>query len=185
MDACLGVPSCSSSSRSSAVPTSVPREMPPPPDPQSVHYPGFHVHCDTHVLIISVDNDLETLSLTDNDKEGQKENLAPRRKPRKVVTAPNTDLKSQFFSPDAKKREIEKLGRAKSTPVTPKRHLGRDEQGSGGSPTPRRSGMRLIQAMTSSTPRAMEMERREMRRALQDEVDNANEEESDKTGLRN
>jgi hypothetical protein len=153
--------------------------MPPPPDPQSVHYPGFRVLCDTHILLTPVDDGLEMLSLTDNDKDGQKENLAPRRKPRKVATAPNTDLKSQLFSPDSKKRELEKSGRAKSTPVTPKKLLS-DMQESGGSPTPRRlGGGLLVQAVTSSTPRAMEMERREMRRALQDEVDDADEDEGD------
>jgi len=31
--------------------TMVPREMPPPPDRRSVHYPGFDVHQDTHLAL--------------------------------------------------------------------------------------------------------------------------------------
>ncbi|KAI9507013.1 hypothetical protein F5148DRAFT_1208881 [Russula earlei] len=31
--------------------TMVPREMPPPPDRRSVHYPGFDVHRDTHIFL--------------------------------------------------------------------------------------------------------------------------------------
>jgi hypothetical protein len=178
MDDYFSMPNCSSSSHSSAIHIPVPHEMPPPPDPQSVHYPGFRVHSDTHNLT-PVDDDLESLSLFDNNKDGQKENLPPRRKPRKVATAPNTDLKSQLFSPDAKKREVEKLGRAKSTPVTPKRLAGGDGQEPGDSPTPRRLVVGLAQAVTSSTPRAKERERREMRRALQDEVDDADEDQGD------
>lgn len=172
------MPNCSSSSsRSSAVPTSVPREMLPPPDPHSVHYPGFRVHPDTRILLTPVDDDLEKLSFWDSDKDGQKENLDPRQRPRKVVTTPNINLKLQPFSPDAKK--MDKLGRAKSTPVAPKRLLGSDRQDSGDSPTPRRLGVRLSQSATSSTPRAIEKERREMRRALQDEADEADEDEGD------
>ena len=36
-----------------ALPTTmmVPREMPPPPDRRSVHYPGFDVHLDTHIAL--------------------------------------------------------------------------------------------------------------------------------------
>jgi hypothetical protein len=166
----------SSSSCSSTVPLPIPREIPPPLDPQSLHYPGFRVHCDTQILLTPVDGGLETSSL-DNDNNGQKENIPPRRKPREVTTAPNTDLKSQPFSPDAKKREMEKLGRAKSTPVTPKRLVCGEKQEFGDSPTPRRLGLGLTQAVTSSSTGAIERERREMRRALQDEVDDADEDE--------
>jgi len=31
--------------------TMIPREMPPPPDRRSVHYPGFDVHLDTHIAL--------------------------------------------------------------------------------------------------------------------------------------
>ena len=31
--------------------TMIPREMPPPPDRRSVHYPGFDVHQDTHIAL--------------------------------------------------------------------------------------------------------------------------------------
>jgi hypothetical protein len=171
-----GDPSMHNRSHSSAAPTSVPRRIPPPPDPQSIHYPGFRVHFDKQIFITSVDNGLESLSLVDNDKDGQKENTAPRRKPRKVATASNADLKSQLFSPDTRKRVMEKLNKTKSTPVTPKRLHGLNRQESGDSPTPRRG---LAQAVTSSTPRAMEGERKLMRRALQDEVDDASEVEDD------
>lgn len=160
-----------------SIPISVPREMPPPLDPQSVHYPGFRVHCDAHILLTSVHDDLGTLSLIDNNKDAQKENVAPRRKAHKMATALNADLKSPLFSPDARKREMGKLGKAKSTPVMPRKFPGSDRGDSGNSPTPHRLGIGLTLATTSSTPRAMEKERGEMRRALQDEVDDADEDE--------
>ena len=31
--------------------TMIPREMPPPPDRRSLHYPGFDVHLDTHIAL--------------------------------------------------------------------------------------------------------------------------------------
>jgi hypothetical protein len=166
-------------SHSPATPTLVPREIPPIPDPQSIHFPGFRVHFDTQIILTSVDNGLESLSLVDNGKDGQKENIAPRRKPRKAATAPNADLKSPLFSPDTRNRMMEKLNKAKSTPVTPKRLPGGNRLETGGSPTPRRFDAGLAQAVTSSTPRAIEGERKAMRRALQDEVDDAGEDEYD------
>ncbi len=45
-------PQASSSSSSRHVRhTMVPREMPPPPNRRSVHYPGFDVHQDTHIAL--------------------------------------------------------------------------------------------------------------------------------------
>ncbi|KAI0251345.1 hypothetical protein BJV78DRAFT_1212654 [Lactifluus subvellereus] len=37
--------------RSQTTPTMIPREMPPSPDRQSLHYPGFDVHPDTHIAL--------------------------------------------------------------------------------------------------------------------------------------
>lgn len=159
----------------------VAREIPPPPDPQSNHYPGFHVHYDTHIPLTSVDVDMDDVAPV--DKDGQKENVAPRRKPRKAVTAPNTDLKSQLFSPEGKKRELERVGKAKSTPATPKKDLSGDRQDSGGSPTPRRPIVGLAKAATGATPRLTGKDKEEMRRILQDEADQEGNGEDDENVL--
>ena len=37
--------------RSQTTPTMIPREIPPSPDRQSLHYPGFDVHLDTHIAL--------------------------------------------------------------------------------------------------------------------------------------
>jgi len=37
--------------RSQTTPTMIPREVPPSPDRQSLHYPGFDVHRDTHIAL--------------------------------------------------------------------------------------------------------------------------------------
>jgi hypothetical protein len=116
----------------------------------------------------------------DNDKEGRKENIPPRKKPRKIATTPiGTGLKAQLFSCDAKKREMEKLEKTKSTPATPLNGYGRDGQDPAGSPTPRRLDIALGQSVLRSSPRLIENGRKEMRRMLRDEADGAEAEEDD------
>ncbi|TDL29687.1 hypothetical protein BD410DRAFT_36200 [Rickenella mellea] len=67
----------------------VQREMPPSPDRQNQHYPGFDVYRDRHIELPSnkgrVLEDKEDAPL---DPEGVKENIVPRRKPKKIVSAP-------------------------------------------------------------------------------------------------
>ncbi|KAG6833949.1 hypothetical protein H0H87_007960 [Tephrocybe sp. NHM501043] len=143
IDDCFSQPSSSAP----IPPSSFPRESPHPPDPQSIHYPGFTVYFD-------VDSDLDeapSIAVLSGDKEVIKENLPPRRKTRKSATAPpETDPKSQLHSPPTKRRESERLKKAKSTPATPKAPL------AGGSPTPRRS----IYGQKAASPAKGSMRRR-------------------------
>ena len=114
-----------------ALPTMVPREMPPVPDRYSVHYPGFDVFQDTHVLLPGAFRVLnaERPPVKDQERErdAEKENLPPRRRVRKGVLADVTAV-------EAKKK-------AGVAPIigTPQGKTV-DERGAGAeSPTPRRS----------------------------------------------
>jgi hypothetical protein len=62
------------------VPISIPRELPPPPDPQSIHYPGFVVFQDTHITIYPADFNLERVSDAETHADLFKENFPPCRK---------------------------------------------------------------------------------------------------------
>ncbi|KAF7355505.1 hypothetical protein MSAN_01467400 [Mycena sanguinolenta] len=138
--------------------TQIPREIPPPVDPQSIHYPGFVVFQDAY-LVTGMAIDVDPAS-----KDDEKENVLPRRKPRKSVTAPaSSDLKPRFASPDAK------LAKAHSTPCTPDRSLA-GERSKSITPTPRRSVVMLTRD-TRLTPKLQDAERRELRRQLTEEVD--------------
>ncbi|KAG5648886.1 hypothetical protein DXG03_000235 [Asterophora parasitica] len=160
MEAYFIRPSSSSQPPSSNI---TPRETPPPQDPQSIHYPGFRVYFDTHVVLAPVEEPPATPSTPGGEKEKEtlKENVVPRRRPRKPVIALDVGLKTQLFSPHAKERP---LGKAKSTPMTP---VTCDKADQCGSPTPRR----FMAGQSSSTTRLTEMERKDMRRLLQDEAD--------------
>ncbi|KAG6916709.1 hypothetical protein DXG01_005658 [Tephrocybe rancida] len=155
MDDYFSQPSSSSLPSSSA-----PRETPPLPDPQSIHYPGFCVYIDTHTPIDSVPTLIPTPT---TDKDVVKENVPPRRKTCKAATVPpEVDPHSQLLSPPTKRRESERLKNAKSTPTTPKRAL-IGSRAEPGSPTPRRS---IFGQEVGSTPRS-----KSLRRLLADEED--------------
>jgi hypothetical protein len=116
------------------------------------------------------------------DREGCKENIPLRRKVKKAVTAPSSSelIKAGLLSPEGKLRAIEKEGRFKSTPATPKKtRVG--VLGGAASPTPRRPGMHDMLspalAMLDSTQKGR-MERRKM---LEDEVDEDGIDEEDET----
>lgn len=73
----------SSSSRSSSRHvrhTMVPREMPPPPDRRSVHYPGFDVRQDTHIILPctrSMTRAREEAAARVQEGDAAKENVRP------------------------------------------------------------------------------------------------------------
>jgi hypothetical protein len=151
------------------------RELPPPPDLQSAHYPGFLIHQDTHIISdrersLSVEPESDPGSDTDVDKDGHKENVAPRRRPRKPVEPPSpSDL-----NPTLLKKEMERHGKARSTPATPKKNpmsVGAREGPM--TPTPRRpgSGARLMLPSPGMTPVVREKERLERKRVLVVEID--------------
>ncbi|KAJ6628875.1 hypothetical protein B0H10DRAFT_1690076, partial [Mycena sp. CBHHK59/15] len=110
--------------------TTVPREVPPPVDPQSIHYPGFHVYQDGYIVTTPVvDHDVDVPFSPQND--GLKENIAPRRKPRKSATAPAaSDLKPGLCSPDTRVTKA-------TTPSTPGSSRGMERFNSA-TPTSRR-----------------------------------------------
>ncbi|KAJ7178929.1 hypothetical protein C8R46DRAFT_619045 [Mycena filopes] len=140
-----------------------PRDIPPPTDPQSIHYPGFHVFQDAFVITGSP-TDLDPDVLLSPQKDAHKENVAPpRRKPRKSMTAPaSSDLKSRLVTPDARL--------ANSVPCTPPRSLATAERPGSVTPTPRRPDVVLTRD-TRLTPKLQDSERRELRRRLAEEVD--------------
>lgn len=59
----------------------VPREMPPPPDRRSAHYPGFDVHHDSHVALPCTRSKAharaEAARLLVQEGESVKENVCP------------------------------------------------------------------------------------------------------------
>ncbi|TFK43687.1 hypothetical protein BDQ12DRAFT_675392 [Crucibulum laeve] len=158
----------SSSRLSSApAPTLIPRQLPPPADPQSAHYPGFRVYQDPHIVVFPPLSQEEVAQQTN---ERHNENLPPRRKARKAASAPTvTDLKAQIFSPESRRREAEKLGLTLPTP----NKLSTATNASGSSTTPRRSGFGVFAQTTPSLFKLMDYERKELRRLLEEEVDDA------------
>lgn len=166
-----------SAARSSTIPTMIPRELPASPDRQSVHYPGFDVHPDKLIPLfsaLSAADSSELYSEIKRDKEGCKENLAPRRKAKKAVTAPDgSELTiAGLLSPAGKQREVERIGKSRSTPATPKNVKVGEQQTV--TPMPRRHGPALLRDLDSPSrvvPNITQKERRERRRMLEDEID--------------
>ncbi|KDQ64323.1 hypothetical protein JAAARDRAFT_201682 [Jaapia argillacea MUCL 33604] len=175
---------------SSYIPLMIPRELLPLPDRHSIHYPGFDIHTDTHIPLLragSSDLSSEGLSDSERDKESCKENLPPRRKSKKAVTAPATAEFSMtkaalLLSPGAKQRDAERLGKAKSTPTSPRKRIIEEKEGE---MTPRQSrvGMAgigyayppvpLFPGTPGRTPGGSVASRRERKRLLEMEVDEA------------
>ncbi|KAJ3883926.1 hypothetical protein F5051DRAFT_2401 [Lentinula edodes] len=140
------------------------RELPPPSDPQSIHYPGFVVHRDAHITVLNP-TAVESLMKDCKERDEWKENLAPRKKMKKVVID-SVDSKPTLMTPEAKKLEMEQLFKAKSTPATPRKTAAKEWQ-EDTSPTPRRTGLRF----QAGTPAISEEEKRQRRRMLKDEVE--------------
>jgi hypothetical protein len=129
----------------------------------------------------------ESASPADPEPEAEKENVVPRRKARKAVTAPATaDMKSALLSPEAKKRELLGLGRAQSTPATPKKSASSlsAQRDSAHSPTPRRSlrvggSSGVMTGFRTGMPPLTRENVMSGKRMLVEEVDNVEEVEDD------
>jgi len=84
----------------------IPRDLPAQAPPDSIHYPGFYVHQDPILfpqsILSTCSFDSETESEDESDKTTQKENLAPRRKTKKLYV-PATPKTVDMFSPTPKK----------------------------------------------------------------------------------
>ncbi|TFY55952.1 hypothetical protein EVG20_g9125 [Dentipellis fragilis] len=148
-------PAASPAGPSTSTPLMIPREMPPPPDRLSMHYPGFDVHQDTHIPLLRA-SDVMAAPEPAPGKEEEKENLPPRRRVRKAATEPTTL--------DGKKALDGK--RAKSTP------RGLKERNEADDATPRRSAR--LGTSAASAKRSAAQERRRM---MEDEVDGAGSDE--------
>ena len=65
----------------------IPREMPAFADRQSIHWPGFNVHRDTHISISKSDYITHASDLLSTpDVDDLKENVRPRKRARRRVT---------------------------------------------------------------------------------------------------
>ncbi|KAH9899717.1 hypothetical protein C8Q73DRAFT_680807 [Cubamyces lactineus] len=153
------------------------------PDPQSIHYPGFDIYQDPYTVLptpasvtSSVDHDGDGLS---SDKEQDKENHPPRRRSSKktanLATPEVSLIKVALLSPSSK-RSLENVETTKLTPASPHpRHV--CDYLSTTHRTPKeRVPFTTIPAHTLAgvtpgrTPLGKE-ERKQMRRALEAEVD--------------
>jgi len=107
------------SSRLRGVPSFIPREPLPQPDPCSIHYPGFTVFQDPHVVVFNFEDSDPSLSTVEIevDHDSTKENILPRRKTRKVMITPSSsDPKSGDRSQDSNSFSIKKANLVNDTP---------------------------------------------------------------------
>ena len=146
-------------------PRLMPRLLPECSDPHSAHYPGFRVHRDPHLMIF------DPLDAEYFIVKGAKENLPPRTTLKKAVTEPaRSDNKALLLTPDSKKRELEKILKAKSTPATPKKTAGK-ERLDHTSPTPQRILAPFGVHPRKGTTPLTDTDRRQRRRLMMEEVE--------------
>ncbi|KAI1796230.1 hypothetical protein LXA43DRAFT_658967 [Ganoderma leucocontextum] len=145
-----------------------------PPDRQSIHYPGFDIYQDPHIVLPTASSSSADLALTLSpvDKEYDKENVAPRRKSSSKTSTPVTPsdtawLKAGLLSPSAKssvKKQIPASPRPKHVHdylTTPKERTLRPVVSPAAT---------LVGATPGRTPLGKE-ERKLMRRAMEEELD--------------
>jgi len=93
--------------------TMVPREMPPPPDRRSVHYPGFHVHQDTHVALPCTRSraraKAEAARLQTQEGDSTKENVRPVAVAVGMANAKSATLTKGHFKGDVAPRRSARL----------------------------------------------------------------------------
>ena len=96
------------SSQPRASPIAILREMPPPHDRQSVHYPGFDTYQDKHIFLVpsqtipSSDNEDSWPSSEEvlSEREISKENIPPRKKAKKSSLARSSLPMDKTFRSD-------------------------------------------------------------------------------------
>ncbi|KAK7060449.1 hypothetical protein VNI00_001214 [Paramarasmius palmivorus] len=157
-----------SATRSSNDLHTVDRALPACSEPDSIHYPGFQVHRDPFTVILEP-VDIEPLSA-----KATKENFPPKKALKKpVMEAARVDGKTLFLTPESKKREMEKLIKAKSTPATPKKVTGKGRL-EPSSPTPQRPT--VIQTWVG-TPILSAEERLARKQLMVDEVEDGDDDD--------
>ncbi|KAL0567637.1 hypothetical protein V5O48_014356 [Marasmius crinis-equi] len=152
------------SSRIQNPPRLEPRPLPECSDPHSVHYPGFRVHRDPYIVVTDP-IDIESFVV-----KAAKENLRPRSGLKKAATAPACVDSILGLTPDSKKKELERIFKAKSTPATPKKTAGK-ERLEHTSPTPQRPGVSLGARPWIGTPSLTDADKRERRRLMMEEAE--------------
>ncbi|KAI0775960.1 hypothetical protein BD413DRAFT_602484 [Trametes elegans] len=173
-----------------AEPILVPREV-TPPDPQSIHYPGFIIYSDPHIVTPTSSSLAAPSAVAASDTAGDgslseqdvdKENLAPPRKRYKKASGLATptetsSTKVAIPSPASKRAVLESAGKVKPVPASPHpKHV--CDYLSAAHITPKERTTRTTSSPASTlvgvtpgrTPLGKEA-RKEMRKALEEEVD--------------
>jgi hypothetical protein len=143
-----------------SIPIMIPREMPPSPDRQSIHYPGFDIYRDTRIICPQG----RSLVIPEQGADKQKENIPPLRRSRKAESAWS----------DAEKGDVEVSGKMCPTPQKKSAVVGGCSSEGKTTPVTRRSAAsnNFMDHSHSSTPIASKAERRDRRmRMLEYEVD--------------
>ncbi|TCD69863.1 hypothetical protein EIP91_005940 [Steccherinum ochraceum] len=185
---------------STSLPTLIPREL-IPTDPQSIHYPGFEIHLDVHdyapsarALAGGTAADRSSDQGADKvvrmkDVDNEKENLAPRNRPSRSKSTPETPAsshsswsKADSRTSDGQRKLSGMSGVSACTPRSMLRH-GRDI-GVGSSPKSRNlratdDTRDALIALTPSHAAVGSVERSRRKLALQDEVDAVDAEDDD------
>ena len=147
-----------------AVPFMIPRDIPELSDRQSVHYPGFDIHIDTHVELASTRRRVLPDLTLQTDLDSTKENIAPRKRAKKSSLGP-ADL--QGIDGKAKSNISPKLPVGRSPGLTPKQ-----------SHFTRLSSNVLTPGRTPPVSRNAKLE---WRRAMEEEADIPDDETSEET----
>lgn len=159
-----------------ATPMFIPRVV-TPPDPQSVHYPGFVIFQDPHIMVPST-SQFPADFVSDSEQEPDKENRAPRCKSSKksstlVIPSDATWEKNGLSSP-SKKSSYKTLVPSSPHPkhvkdylMTPRTTLSAKAHGTHFPVSPATT---LVGATPNRTPLGKE-ERKKMRLAMEEEAD--------------
>ncbi|KAI0650583.1 hypothetical protein C8Q79DRAFT_944306 [Trametes meyenii] len=177
-------------------PILVPRKV-TPPDRQSIHYPGFDIYQDPHIILPTTSSitrpyatyeSSSTLESLASDQDLDKENLRPSRKSTKKTSTPVTPsdtslMKVVLLSPSSKHGISGSNIKSKPVPASPHpRHV--YDYLSTVHVTPKARNLRtatspastLVGVTPGRTPLGKE-ERKQMRRAMEEEVDDLGEDE--------
>jgi hypothetical protein len=143
--------------RNARSPVFIPRDLPPPPDPQSIHYPGFDIYQDPHTIIFPP----LSASLPETLKDEAKENIPCRRKSRKAAASTLDKARSTSLEPT--KRDADKAS-------SPKKFF--DTYASVTPVSSRRLGMASLHVSSPILDvRNVEMARRERKMKMMEELD--------------
>ncbi|KAF8639699.1 hypothetical protein AX17_000961 [Amanita inopinata Kibby_2008] len=148
----------------------IPRDLPPLPDPQSIHYPGFKVYRDPYTLLLSPVDDAHR----EFTKEGVKENVPCRRKGRKpAIDKVEPPSRATSLEPSGRENDRRMVKGKASVPCSPKKIFTMCFSGAITPPqTARRLGIGSLH-LTSPTSNAKSPEgiRRERKMKMMQEVD--------------